>query len=43
MQKIVPNLWFDHTAAAAAAFYAAVFSNARVTDTQFYPNDGLLD
>jgi predicted 3-demethylubiquinone-9 3-methyltransferase (glyoxalase superfamily) len=43
MQKIVPNLWFDHTAAEAAAFYAAVFPNARVTDTQLYPEEGLLD
>lgn len=43
MQKIVPNLWFDHNAAEAAAFYASVFPNARVTDTQFYPNEGLLD
>lgn len=43
MQKIVPNLWFDHTAAEAAAFYAAVFPDARVTDTQFYPTEGLPD
>jgi predicted 3-demethylubiquinone-9 3-methyltransferase (glyoxalase superfamily) len=43
MQKIVPNLWFNHTAAEAAAFYAATFPNARVTDTQYYPTEGLLD
>lgn len=43
MQRIVPNLWFDHTAAEAAAFYTSVFPNARVTDTQYYPTDGLPD
>ncbi len=43
MQKIVPNLWFDHNAAEAAGFYASVFPNARVTDTQLYPDEGLLD
>jgi predicted 3-demethylubiquinone-9 3-methyltransferase (glyoxalase superfamily) len=43
MQKIVPNLWFDHTAAEAAAFYASVFPHARVTDTQLYPETGLPD
>lgn len=41
MQKIVPNLWFDHTAAEAAAFYTDAFPNARVTDTQYYPSEGL--
>ena len=25
MQRIVPNLWFDHTAAEAADFYTSVF------------------
>ncbi|MEA5052992.1 MAG: VOC family protein [Propionicimonas sp.] len=43
MQKIIPNLWFDHTAAEAAAFYASVFPDAQVTDTQYYPTEGLLD
>lgn len=43
MQKIIPNLWFDHTAAEAATFYASVFPNARVTDTQLYPDEGLPD
>jgi predicted 3-demethylubiquinone-9 3-methyltransferase (glyoxalase superfamily) len=43
MQKIVPNLWFDHTAAEAAAFYARVLPNTRVTGTEYYPTEGLLD
>ena len=43
MQKIVPNLWFDHVAAEAANFYAEVLPGATVTDTQYYPMEGLLD
>ena len=43
MQKIVPNLWFDHNAAEAAAFYASVFPEAHVTATQYYPSEGLPD
>ena len=43
MQKIVPSLWFDHVAAEAANFYAEVLPGATVTDTQYYPMEGLLD
>jgi predicted 3-demethylubiquinone-9 3-methyltransferase (glyoxalase superfamily) len=43
MQKIVPNLWFNQSAAKAARFYASIFPRARVVDTQYYPTDGLLD
>lgn len=43
MQRIVPNLWFDHTAAEAADYYARVFPDARVVDTVRYPTEGLLD
>ena len=31
MQKIIPNLWFDTHAKEAAAFYASVFPNSRIT------------
>lgn len=31
-QKIIPHLWFDNTAKAAAGFYASVFPDAAVTD-----------
>ncbi len=31
MQKIVPHLWFDKEAAEAAAFYASVFPESKVT------------
>ncbi len=43
MQRIVPCLWFDHRAAEAVSFYTSVFADARVTGTQYYPSEGLLD
>lgn len=43
MQKIVPNLWFDHTAEEAAQFYSSVFPNSRIVDIQRYPTEGLLE
>ena len=43
MQRIVPNIWFDHTAAQAADFYASVFPDARVVQTVHYPTEGLLE
>ncbi|MFP5416817.1 MAG: VOC family protein [Actinomycetes bacterium] len=43
MQRIVPNLWFDHNAAEAAEFYARVLPDTRVTNTVHYPTAGLLD
>jgi predicted 3-demethylubiquinone-9 3-methyltransferase (glyoxalase superfamily) len=32
MQKVIPHLWFDKEAKAAAEFYTSVFSNSQVTD-----------
>lgn len=43
MQRIVPNIWFDRTAAEAAEFYAAAFPQGRVVETVNYPDEGLLD
>ena len=43
MQRIVPNLWFDHTAVEAAEFYTSIFPDSRVLDIQYYPNEGLPD
>jgi predicted 3-demethylubiquinone-9 3-methyltransferase (glyoxalase superfamily) len=43
MQRIVPNLWFDHKAAEAAEFYADVFPDARITETIHYPSECLPD
>jgi predicted 3-demethylubiquinone-9 3-methyltransferase (glyoxalase superfamily) len=33
MQKVTPFLWFDTQAEEAAAFYASVFKNAKVTSS----------
>lgn len=43
MQRIVPNIWFDHTAAEAAAFYTSAFDAGRILHTEHYPTEGLLD
>lgn len=43
MQRIVPNLWFDGTAAEAAAFYTSVFPHSEVIETIHYPTEGLPD
>lgn len=43
MQRIVPCLWFDHKAAEAVTFYTSVFPDARMSATQYYPSEGLLD
>lgn len=43
MQRIVPNLWFDHKAAEAAEFYTHAFPDARITETVHYPTEGLAD
>ncbi|HSN42785.1 MAG TPA: VOC family protein [Propionibacteriaceae bacterium] len=43
MQKIVPNIWFDHNAAEAVDFYVSAFPDARITATQYYPSEGLAD
>ncbi len=43
MATITPNLWFDHDAAEAVAFYASVFPDGRIGTTSYYPAEGLLD
>lgn len=43
MQRIVPNLWFDHNAMEAVEFYLAAFPDGRVVDVQYYPSEGLPD
>lgn len=43
MQRLVPSLWFDHTALEAAQFYASVFADARILDASYYPEEGLPD
>ena len=36
-QKIVPNLWFDTEAEAAAEFYTSIFPDSRVRSRTHYP------
>lgn len=46
MQKIILNLWFDHTAKEAAEFYTSAFPNSSIVSTTYYPNsaaEGLAD
>ncbi|MFT4108613.1 VOC family protein [Propionicimonas sp.] len=43
MQRIVPNIWFDHNAAEAAEFYTSAFPDARVIESVRYPSEGLPD
>ncbi len=43
MQKIIPNLWFDHNAQEAVDFYLSVFPNSKITSTTYYPKEGLED
>lgn len=43
MQRIVPNLWFNHTADAAAAFYVDAFPTARLDAHVTYPTENLPD
>ena len=40
MPKIVPNLWFDTEAEAAAHFYLSVFENARFVNVTHYTEAG---
>lgn len=42
-QKIIPSLWFDHTAREAVDFYVRVFPDAQVTSVARYPDEGLAD
>jgi predicted 3-demethylubiquinone-9 3-methyltransferase (glyoxalase superfamily) len=39
-QKIVPNLWFDTQAEAAAEFYVSVFDNSRIVNVTHYTEAG---
>jgi predicted 3-demethylubiquinone-9 3-methyltransferase (glyoxalase superfamily) len=40
MQKIVPCLWFNIEAEAAARFYTSIFKNSRILETTHYGEDG---
>lgn len=43
MQKITPNLWFDHNAKEAVDFYVSVFPDSEIINTSYYPTEGLAD
>jgi len=46
MQKITPNLWFDHNAREAVDFYVSVFPDSKITGGSKYPGskeEGLAD
>jgi predicted 3-demethylubiquinone-9 3-methyltransferase (glyoxalase superfamily) len=46
MQKIIPNLWFDHKAEDAVDFYLSVFKDSKINSRMNYPNseeEGLAD
>lgn len=42
-QKIVPNLWFDTEAEAAAEFYVGIFENSRIVNVTHYTEAGPRD
>lgn len=45
-QKITPNLWFDGNAQEAIDYYVSVFSDGKITSTEYYPQtaeEGLAD
>lgn len=46
MQKIIPNLWFNHNAQEAVDYYLSVFPDGKVLSTEYYPKteaEGLAD
>jgi len=43
MNTIIPNLWFDGNAKEAVDFYTSVFPHSKITDTSYYPLEGLLE
>jgi predicted 3-demethylubiquinone-9 3-methyltransferase (glyoxalase superfamily) len=42
MQKILPFLWFDNNAEEAIAFYTSIFPDARIIDSAWYGEGGLM-
>ncbi len=40
MQKIIPNLWFDHQAERAAEFYCSIFPDSEILKKSFYGESG---
>jgi predicted 3-demethylubiquinone-9 3-methyltransferase (glyoxalase superfamily) len=42
MQRIAPNLWFEHQAEQAAMFYTTVFKNSKINAVSHYGSAGPL-
>jgi predicted 3-demethylubiquinone-9 3-methyltransferase (glyoxalase superfamily) len=40
IQRIMPNLWFDHNAEEAASFYVSIFENSYINRIIRYGKDG---
>jgi predicted 3-demethylubiquinone-9 3-methyltransferase (glyoxalase superfamily) len=43
MKQITPNLWFDGNAKEAVDFYMIVFPDSKISNTSYYPKEGLAD
>jgi predicted 3-demethylubiquinone-9 3-methyltransferase (glyoxalase superfamily) len=43
MNKIVPNLWFDHNAKEAVNYYISIFKDGKILSISYYPTEGLQD
>jgi predicted 3-demethylubiquinone-9 3-methyltransferase (glyoxalase superfamily) len=43
IKDITPNLWFDGKAKEAVEFYVSVFPDSKITNTTYYPHEGLAD
>jgi predicted 3-demethylubiquinone-9 3-methyltransferase (glyoxalase superfamily) len=43
MQKITPNIWFNHNAKEAAEFYVKAFPGGKIVATSHYPTEDLAD
>ena len=41
MQKITPNLWFDHNAKEAVDYYLDVFEDSKLLSKAYYPTENL--
>ncbi|HRN95887.1 MAG TPA: VOC family protein [Candidatus Levybacteria bacterium] len=43
VERIVPNLWFDHNAEEAVDYYLSIFKDGKILDKAHYPTEGLAD
>ncbi len=43
VQRITPNLWFNHNAKEAIDYYMSVFPDSSIEHVEYYPETGLPD